>query len=121
MAMVSSTDFVRASERPTAIATLNRQRHLTPSCGGAGREQEIQHVESPPDSRGCRRERRLVVAADGELEFGKELELVLPHEVRGNLSAAGHVFQDSSSSENVEALFDAGPHNRAPFSRPSSL
>ena len=22
------------SERPTAIATLNRQRHLTPSCGG---------------------------------------------------------------------------------------
>jgi hypothetical protein len=28
MAMVSS------SERPTAIATLNRQRHLTPSCGG---------------------------------------------------------------------------------------
>src|SRR4029077_8043383 len=23
-----------ASERPTAIATLNRQRHLTPSCGG---------------------------------------------------------------------------------------
>src|SRR4051794_17773749 len=34
MAMVSSTDFVRASERTTAIATLNRQRHLTPSCGG---------------------------------------------------------------------------------------
>src|SRR4249919_2075489 len=38
MAMVSSTDFVRASERATAIATaiatLNRQRHLTPSCGG---------------------------------------------------------------------------------------
>ena len=33
MAMVSSTDFVRASERMTAIATLNRQRHLTPSCG----------------------------------------------------------------------------------------
>jgi len=32
--MVSSTDFVRASERTTAIATLNRQRHLTPSCGG---------------------------------------------------------------------------------------
>ena len=32
--MVSSTDFVRASERMTAIATLNRQRHLTPSCGG---------------------------------------------------------------------------------------
>ena len=29
--MVSSTDFVRASERATAIATLNRQRHLTPS------------------------------------------------------------------------------------------
>ena len=28
--MVSSTDFVRASERATAIATLNRQRHLTP-------------------------------------------------------------------------------------------
>jgi hypothetical protein len=34
MAMVSSTDFLRVSERPTAIATLNRQRHLTPSCGG---------------------------------------------------------------------------------------
>jgi hypothetical protein len=33
MAMVSSTDFVRASEWTTAIATL-RQRHLTPSCGG---------------------------------------------------------------------------------------
>ena len=32
--MVSSTDFLRASERTTAIATLNRQRHLTPSCGG---------------------------------------------------------------------------------------
>jgi hypothetical protein len=37
--MVSSTDFVRASERTTAIATtaigiLNHQRHLTPSCGG---------------------------------------------------------------------------------------
>jgi hypothetical protein len=31
---VSSTDFVRASERATAIASLNRQRHLTPSCGG---------------------------------------------------------------------------------------
>ena len=26
--MVSSTDFVRASVRATAIATLNRQRHL---------------------------------------------------------------------------------------------
>ena len=35
MAMVSSTDFLRASERATAIATLNRQRHLTPSCGGS--------------------------------------------------------------------------------------
>ena len=34
MAMVSSSNFLRASERPTAIATLNRQRHLTPSCGG---------------------------------------------------------------------------------------
>src|SRR3984957_14788424 len=33
-AMGSSTDFLRASERTTAIATLNRQRHLTPSCGG---------------------------------------------------------------------------------------
>ena len=32
--MVSSTDFLRASERTTAIAPLNRQRHLTPSCGG---------------------------------------------------------------------------------------
>src|SRR6476620_8227272 len=35
MAMVSSTDFLRASEKTTAIATLNRQRHLTPSCGGS--------------------------------------------------------------------------------------
>jgi hypothetical protein len=35
MAMVSSTDSLRASERPTTIATLNRQRHLTPSCGGS--------------------------------------------------------------------------------------
>src|SRR5215471_2669091 len=34
MAMVSSTDFMRASERPTTIATLNSHRHLTPSCGG---------------------------------------------------------------------------------------
>src|SRR5258705_9058207 len=34
MAMVSSSDFLRAPERTTAIATLNRQRHLTPSCGG---------------------------------------------------------------------------------------
>ena len=34
MAMVSSSDFLRAPERPTAIATLNRQRHFTPSCGG---------------------------------------------------------------------------------------
>jgi len=34
MAMVSSSDFLRAPERPTAISTLNRQRHLTPSCGG---------------------------------------------------------------------------------------
>src|SRR5258708_24875816 len=34
MAMVSWTDFVRASKRVTAISTLNRQRHLTPSCGG---------------------------------------------------------------------------------------
>src|SRR6478672_7328011 len=34
MAMVSSSDFLRAPERPNAIATLNRQRHLTPSCGG---------------------------------------------------------------------------------------
>src|SRR6478609_3562757 len=33
-AMVSSSDTLRAPERPTAIATLNRQRHLTPSCGG---------------------------------------------------------------------------------------
>ena len=34
MAMVSSSDFLRTPERPTAIATLNRQRHLTPTCGG---------------------------------------------------------------------------------------
>src|SRR6476620_4870321 len=34
MAMVSSSDFLRAPERPTAIATLTHPRHLTPSCGG---------------------------------------------------------------------------------------
>jgi hypothetical protein len=34
MAMMSSPDFLRPSERPTAISTLNRQRQLTPSCGG---------------------------------------------------------------------------------------
>ncbi len=34
MAMVSSSDFLRASERLTAISTLNRQRDITPSCGG---------------------------------------------------------------------------------------
>ena len=33
MAMVSSTDFCARPKGPTAIATLNRQRHLTPSCG----------------------------------------------------------------------------------------
>ena len=33
-AMASSSDFLRTPERPTAIATLNRQRHLTPSCRG---------------------------------------------------------------------------------------
>ena len=30
----SLSDFLRAPERPTAIRTLNRQRHPTPSCGG---------------------------------------------------------------------------------------
>src|SRR3954463_10584726 len=34
MAVGSLTDFLRASQKTTAIATLNRQRHLTPSCGG---------------------------------------------------------------------------------------
>ena len=34
-AMVSSTDFLRASERTTGDCnTLNRQRRLMPSCGG---------------------------------------------------------------------------------------
>ena len=43
--MVSSTDFVRVSERPTAIATLNRQRHLTPSCGGFTPTAELGQLE----------------------------------------------------------------------------
>ena len=33
-AMVSSTDFLRASRRTTAILAVNRQRHLAPSYGG---------------------------------------------------------------------------------------
>ena len=33
MAMVGSTDFLRASQKATAIH-IHRQRHLTPSCGG---------------------------------------------------------------------------------------
>ena len=32
--MVRSSDFLRAPERATALATLIRQRRLTPSCGG---------------------------------------------------------------------------------------
>jgi hypothetical protein len=32
--VVRSSDFLRASERATALATLIRQRRLTPSCGG---------------------------------------------------------------------------------------
>ena len=32
--MVRSSDFLRALERATALATLIRQRRLTPSCGG---------------------------------------------------------------------------------------
>jgi len=34
VAVVRSSDFLRASERATAISTLIRQRRLTPSCGG---------------------------------------------------------------------------------------
>src|SRR5580700_11952715 len=34
VAVVRSSDFLRASERATALATLIRQRRLTPSCGG---------------------------------------------------------------------------------------
>src|SRR5580658_5431559 len=33
MAVVRSSDFLRAPERVTAPATLIRQRRLTPSCG----------------------------------------------------------------------------------------
>src|ERR1700722_11526698 len=33
MAVVRSSDFLRASKRATALATLVRQRRLTPSCG----------------------------------------------------------------------------------------
>jgi hypothetical protein len=33
-AVVRSSDFLRASKRTTALATLVRQRRLTPSCGG---------------------------------------------------------------------------------------
>jgi hypothetical protein len=31
---VRSSDFLRAPEKATALSTLTRQRHLTPSCGG---------------------------------------------------------------------------------------
>src|SRR5262249_8869393 len=34
MAVVRSLDAWRALERVTALSTLIRQRHLTPSCGG---------------------------------------------------------------------------------------
>jgi hypothetical protein len=34
VAVVRSSEFLRASERATALATLVRQRRLTPSCGG---------------------------------------------------------------------------------------
>src|SRR3984957_14211807 len=34
VAVVRSSDFLRASKRTTALATLVRQRRLTPSCGG---------------------------------------------------------------------------------------
>ena len=34
VAVVRSSDFLRASERATALATLIRQRRLAPSCGG---------------------------------------------------------------------------------------
>ena len=34
VAVVRSSDFLRASEKATAISTLIRQRRLTPSCGG---------------------------------------------------------------------------------------
>src|SRR5947209_6537965 len=34
MAVVRSPDFLRALIRETALSTLIRQRHLTPSCGG---------------------------------------------------------------------------------------
>src|SRR5262252_7712618 len=34
MAVVRSPDFLRASIRETALATLIHQRRLTPSCGG---------------------------------------------------------------------------------------
>jgi hypothetical protein len=34
VAVVRSSDFLRAPERATALATLIHQRRLTPSCGG---------------------------------------------------------------------------------------
>src|SRR5580692_132433 len=34
VAVVRSSDFLRASKRTTALATLIRQRRLAPSCGG---------------------------------------------------------------------------------------
>src|SRR5580700_6890245 len=34
VAVVRSSDFLRPSKRTTALATLVRQRRLTPSCGG---------------------------------------------------------------------------------------
>jgi hypothetical protein len=73
--MVSSTDFVRASERATAIATLNRQRHLMPSCGGltpiaertAGPARMI--VESLTSTPGIREHYR----HEGEVPAGSEI------------------------------------------------
>jgi hypothetical protein len=70
MAIVSSTDFLRASERATAIATLNRQRHLTPSCGGS----------TPTAERTVGPARTIV----GELDTQTE-----PHSARASISSVG--------------------------------
>ena len=43
MAVVRSTDFMRALTQETALATLICQRHPTPSCGGRRSYREENH------------------------------------------------------------------------------
>jgi hypothetical protein len=50
VAVVRSSDFLRALERATALSTLIRQRRLTPSCGGhAPTFDQPSHLENIPN------------------------------------------------------------------------